>query len=123
MARAAQGLAALGVPVVSEWLDGSFATSRVEPPPGDIDLVVVIDQAAFERLPVGARAAAMPLLDGPNTRARFGIDAYVLPHFELGHPLRSRAVKQEGYWDEQWRRARKDQEGTRRRKGYLEVTP
>lgn len=114
-------LSGLGVPVMTEWLDGSFVSNRIDPPPGDVDLVSVIDAVAFDQLPQANRVAASPLLAGHDTRDRFGVDSFALSHYSLGHHRHKMSKQKIDYWDDKWGRARKDEHGTRRRKGYLEV--
>ena len=83
-------LAGFGLPF-EIWIDGSFLT--VKENPNDVDVVIQIDLAAFERLPVGRQDAwAEIFLQNEATLARWRVDAYM---FFRG--ARSRAA----YW-EQW---------------------
>ncbi len=116
-----QALVNVGVPLRSQWLNGSFVTARVNPPPGDVDVVSIIDAVAFDALPSSARATASLLLGGHGTRDYNGVDSFLLPHYELSHPERARAKKAADYWDNLWGRGRKQADGSKPRKGYLEV--
>lgn len=80
--------AALGelVPVRSQWLDGSFTTSK--PDPADLDLVTVVDGPTFDELPRHRRLLVGSLIEGTYTEQFWSCDSNPLfryPEGDLGH--------------------------------------
>lgn len=73
------------VPIVAQWVNGSYVTSKVDP--GDVDVVTLIDQDLADALDPGSIAILGSLMDGSNTRNVWGVDSYVIPVVEDGHPM------------------------------------
>lgn len=104
------------VPLKSQWIDGSFVTSKRDP--GDIDLVNVFDGPELDQVPPERRAIASMMLKGSYTRAIWGVDAYVFAIYPDGDQRQAAALSARGYWDWWLGRVRGDENVV---KGYLEV--
>ncbi|MDY7104647.1 MAG: hypothetical protein S0880_25970 [Actinomycetota bacterium] len=61
-------------PFVEQYLDGSFVTSKEEP--GDVDIITVIDIAAYDRLPDSQKMLVVSLVNGHHTREFWGCDSF-----------------------------------------------
>lgn len=105
------------LPILSQWVDGSYVTDK--PDPADVDVVTLLDGPTLDGLDSGQRALLLPLTDGAVTRTIWGVDSYILPVYPDGHPLKSPAKRQEGYWVNLWSQVRGQPTAS---KGFLEVT-
>lgn len=106
------------LPILSQWVDGSYVTSKVDP--GDIDVITFLDGEAFDNLAGPIQDMAAALLAGKNTKAVWGIDSYPVFVFPDGHPSKSNETTASAEWDAWWSRVRDDDDQS---KGYLEVRP
>ncbi|MEV1295757.1 hypothetical protein [Pseudonocardia sp. NPDC049635] len=104
--------------VHSQWIDGSYVTSKVEP--GDIDVVSLLDAPEFEALAPGLQHMVASLVGGKKTREHWMLDSYAVLIYPDGHALRSETDKGLAYWDKQWQGVR---DNSQLKKGYLEVKP
>ncbi|GAA4758219.1 DUF6932 family protein [Actinomycetospora chibensis] len=104
------------VRVRMQWIGGSFATSRVDPP--DIDVVTFIEGPEFETLSPGRIRLVERLFEGPKTRDERGVDAYVVAYYPETHPARFGYARARGDWDDHFSRLKDDHDRSR---GYLEV--
>ncbi len=78
--RHASDLATAGVPGQAPCLlNGSYTTNKVDP--GDIDLVVEVDEALYLASPV-----VQTLLAGPAVKSTHHCDAYPIVVLPAGHP-------------------------------------
>jgi len=74
-------------------LDGSFTTSKSHP--GDIDLVVEVEEAALSK-----STRLQQLLSGPGAKADFSCDAYPLIVYDASHPnFKSVTEAGRAYWN------------------------
>lgn len=105
------------VPIVAQWVNGSYVTSKVDP--ADVDVVTLINPDLADALDPGSIAILGSLTDGPNTRNTWGVDSYVIPVVGDGHPMATACRRQQGYWIHQWSRVRGNDAAS---KGFLEVT-
>ena len=103
-------------PVLGQWLDGSFVTSK--PDPGDVDVVTFLDGPEFDALPRWRQDLIVQLLQGHDTRDRWGVDSFAVLVYPSGHPGEAQSVRTEEYWSWMWSRSRTH---PHRRKGYVEV--
>ncbi len=74
------------VPVVSQWLDGSFTTDKLDP--ADLDLVTLIDGPTYDELARHRRLLVTSLIDGTYTEQFWSCDSNPLAHYpegDLGH--------------------------------------
>ena len=106
------------VPVVSQWIDGSFVTDKENP--GDIDLVTVMQASDFDALSSVAQSLLDSLLHGKATKAAWGMDSYAVFLVPVGHAAETAVQKAAERWHHEWSRVRGQPSAT---KGYLEVTP
>lgn len=112
------------VPVLHEYIDGSFVTAR--PNPGDVDLSMWVEADALNVLDASGQAV-MSYLFGSTSRDEvkrtFRCDPYLVARCDPGHPVYPRF--QHMLWTEDHWAAYKDRAGRVRpgvNKGYVEVT-
>jgi hypothetical protein len=102
-----------GIGVISgfQWLDGSFMENveRIEGrPPHDLDVVTFAETRAVTRSPEAAL-----VFNHDRTKARFGMDAYVV---DLDGLVPSKLTTLAAYWYSMWSHRR-----NQAWKGYLQV--
>jgi hypothetical protein len=102
------------VPLETQWVDGSFISSKIEP--GDIDVVSHLDGPSMDELDNPAQMLLYSLVAGPLSKQLFGCDSYWLAVYPEGHPARPVYDQALEYWDQQFG---SDREGAP--KGYIEV--
>lgn len=110
------GLLSVGVPILAQWIDGSFVSAK--PEPGDVDVVTLLDGDLFDALPTSTRAMAVLGFAGHQTRDWLGIDSFAIFDYGPSHLKGNMAGREKQKWDRQWGRDRAN-----RPKGYLEVLP
>ena len=98
-----------------EWLDGSFATSKIDP--SDVDVVTFLDGERLDRLSVEEKRRVFEAVQGPKARAAFGCDAYFVTVWPHQHPSEPLYHMWRGYWDVWWSHDR----DTEAEKGYLDI--
>lgn len=79
-----------------QWLDGSYATTKVDP--NDADIVVVLDGNEVEGLSPVEETTLGALVAGKTTQATWRCDSYPLVEYPAGHPLRSFFERSRDYW-------------------------
>jgi len=102
------------IEVESEWINGSFVTTKRDP--RDIDMATFVRMDAWDALDVPSRQRVLALTQGPGAKIQFGCDSYLIFISPDGDPMESTYLYWRGYWDRQWSR---DRSGTP--KGYVEV--
>jgi hypothetical protein len=80
----------------TEFLNGSFATSKNDP--GDIDMVAFIDQGQVNGMPMHLRPLFSNLFGGPATKVNYNCDAYFVATVPPGHPLEDKVRTIRKYW-------------------------
>ncbi|GAJ83640.1 hypothetical protein NBRGN_065_00360 [Nocardia brasiliensis NBRC 14402] len=114
---------ACGLVVMSYWIDGSFATAKLNP--GDIDITAIVDGSASQFTPA-ARDWLNPgprwkSLAHPNVGRTLLVDGYSVVKLPDQHPEAWVYHMLRGKWDDFWQRCRATGEATS--KGYVEVMP
>lgn len=84
-------------PIDEEWIDGSFTTDKLEP--GDIDLVVFVDAPTFEALSPARQKLFNYMILHPPVKQFWSCDAYAVPRWPVGHPLRTGTEQATAYWE------------------------
>jgi hypothetical protein len=102
------------IDIESEWINGSFVTTKRDP--RDIDMAVFVRVESWNALDNPTRQRVVSLTQGPEPKLRFGCDSYPIFIVPDGDPLESTYLYWRGYWDRQWSR---DRLGAP--KGYVEV--
>jgi hypothetical protein len=105
------------VPVVSQWVDGSFVT--VKPDPGDVDLTTLFDGPGYDAMQGVKKTAAKSLLAGKACQALWGCDSHPIAIYPEGHMYRSLYEAAYRFWEKWWGQDTR----TGQAKGYLEVLP
>ncbi len=106
------------VPIVSQWIDGSFVTDKADP--GDIDVVTVMTEVDYNALTPVEQSVLGSVLAGKATKAVWSIDSYPVFVVPAGHAAEAAVQKAVDGWHHEWSRVRGRPGVT---KGYLEVTP
>jgi hypothetical protein len=101
-------------PVLYQWIDGSFVTSK--PCPSDIDVVTFIDGPAYDRLPRWKRDVIDELNNGRGDASYGHVDSKIVTVFPKGDARHGLYRDTRLYWDEKWSSYKPGN-----RKGYLEV--
>ena len=102
------------VDIESEWIDGSFVTTKRDP--RDIDMTTFVLMESWNALDVASRQRVALLTQGPELKIQFGCDSYLIIIPPDGDPSEANYLYWRGYWDRQWSRARSGSP-----KGYVEV--
>jgi hypothetical protein len=102
------------IAIESEWVDGSFVSSKRDP--GDVDVVTFVDGTVYDNLPTGETKRLDELFLRVRTKLRLGCDGFVVPVRQPGHLLRPVYEAQLLYWHRTWSH---DRDG--REKGFLDV--
>jgi hypothetical protein len=87
-------------PVVEQWLDGSFVSTKLDP--ADIDVVTVLDGPDFDALPLFQQRLTQSLVNGPHTRDFWHCDSYAILRYPAGHPGHADYLARHDYWDDTW---------------------
>ena len=101
------------VPILSEWIDGSFVEEKTDP--NDIDLCVILDGPVVDGLPLAARQALFRLVT-PVGKPLFNCHCFPILVYPDGHPYRNYYFRNRGQWDSWWGETRSNSP-----KGYVEV--
>jgi hypothetical protein len=124
------------LPVYAAWISGSFVSTKLDP--DDMDIVFIVDGAAYDALPQGSQARFIvdALSQGRRFHEQAGkrLDTYIVSWYPIPQPGPGMDPKQEayflfrGHWDDFWQRTRitpKPLPPTAAdcvpRRGYLEV--
>jgi hypothetical protein len=91
--RFTKELKKIAIRSVTQWLDGSFTTNKLNP--GDIDLVSIISHLDFQPK---IKEFDMNRSDG-YPKSIFNIDGYVIIDFPTTHPYYDRMIAQKEYWE------------------------
>ncbi|WP_294232103.1 hypothetical protein [uncultured Chryseobacterium sp.] len=97
-----------------QWVDGSFVTKKVNP--GDIDLVTFIETEKI--LEIGSSIDPFRF---PNSESIYGVDAYIIEVYPSDEPDYFRTVSDSAYWADRFSKTRRDRNGNKLRKGFLEI--
>ncbi|WP_408638090.1 DUF6932 family protein [Nonomuraea corallina] len=101
-------------PVLYQWIDGSFVTSKLSP--GDIDVVTFVDGPAYDRLPRWRRDVLTELCNSRGQLSYSHVDSYIVSVFPESDHRASLYRNERDYWHDAWSRFRPGVA-----KGYLEV--
>lgn len=112
--RDRRGLIAGLLPLVMEWVGGSYSTAKRDP--SDVDVVVFFRAVDFETLNPAQKEEIIDLVMGLPPKLRFGVDSYPVAVLEPAHPSYDRYLRTVGYWDRWWSADR-----TGGDRGYIEV--
>ena len=102
------------MPSLLQWVDGTFVT-QIENP-NDIDIVTFLDHNTIEKNRL--------LLNDFGVRGawiKFGVDAYIQEVFPANHPNHFFFKSDELYWTHKFGQTRRDSNGRRNKKGFLEI--
>ena len=102
------------VSVQSEWLNGSYVTTKENP--GDIDMVTILDPAEVEGLDAASQAMLKGLVAGNASKNLHMCHSFVIVAYPQGHPAHGVYQQNLQYWSALFGH---DREG--RPKGYLEI--
>jgi hypothetical protein len=97
-----------------QWIDGSFVTNR--PNPDDIDLVTFIDFSIVEKLKDDLTAYKYP-----NSQNNFGVDAYIIKVYPIGHKYYQSFLADKAYWMNHFSKTKRNRVGNKLKKGVLEI--
>lgn len=97
-----------------QWINGSFVTKKVNP--GDIDLVTFIETEKI--LEIGSSIDPFRF---PNSESIYGVDAYIIEVYPSDEPDYFRTVSDKAYWADRFSKTRRDRNGNKLRKGFLEI--
>lgn len=104
----------LKVDKLKQWIDGSFVTLIRNPK--DIDFVTFLD---FElRLKF---LKELKKFEAKGANEIFGVDAYLLTVFPENHSKEFLFHSDKAYWNDRFSRTRRDAQGKKRPKGYIEI--
>ena len=104
------------LPVHGQWLDGSFASDKVDP--ADADVVSFIDGPAFDALPRHRQLLVRQLLLGTHTEALWRCDSHPVVVYPDDHPGRRHTELATRWWQLYFGSQR---DGSA--KGWVEVQP
>ncbi len=107
--------ALLGGVAITQWVNGSFVTKKINPK--DIDFINFVDHHLIQRL-----GEKLDPFRPENSWDAYGVDAYIL---EV-HPLDSKEFvkftqSDKAYWNGQFDRTRRNRNGDKHPKGFLEI--
>jgi len=102
------------IPVLYQWVDGSFVSMIASP--ADVDVVTFMDGPTYDALPAATRRVIATLIPGKQTVPAFGCDSYGIFIYPPDHHNYARYASLRLYWTNQWA---KDRLG--RPKGFIEV--
>jgi hypothetical protein len=99
---------------LNQWIDGSFVTKIKNPK--DIDLVTFID---FEtRIKYSNQLVKF---EAKGANEIFGVDAYIVTIFPEKHRNHFYFLSDKAYWMERFSKSRRDKNGMKHPKGFLEI--
>jgi hypothetical protein len=101
---------------IKQWINGSFVT-KCKPNPSDIDMVVFIDGEVLKRLGEKVKPFTYPFAKN-NYK---GIDAYIVGVFPVEDGKHKLFKSDKGYWHDQFDSTRRNRNGKKERKGFVEV--
>lgn len=104
----------LNVVTLKQWINGSFVTKINNP--GDIDLVTFIDFDLRLKFQI-----ELQNFEAKRANEFYGVDAYLLTEFPENHPKYFLFQSDRAYWIERFSRTRRDSEGKKNPKGFLEI--
>lgn len=99
---------------LTQWIDGSFVTKTKNPK--DIDLVTFID---FETRRKYEKEIIKFEAKGANEL--YGVDAYIVTVFPEGHKNHFYFLSDKAYWIQRFSTSRRDRNGVKQPKGFLEI--
>ena len=79
-----------------QWLDGSYATMKLDP--GDVDIVIHLEGREVEGLDAVQETTLSALVAGKTTQGVWRCDSYPLVEYPDGHPLRALYEDMRDYW-------------------------
>lgn len=97
-----------------QWIDGSFVTKKVNP--GDIDLVTFIESEKIMKAGSGIDPFRFP-----NSESIYGVDAYIIEVYPSDEPDYFKTVSDRAYWTDRFSKTRRDRNGNKLKKGFLEI--
>jgi len=100
----------------SQWINGSFVSSKRNP--GDIDIVSLIDYRVAEEKSLIIRSEFI----GEAVSKKYGIDAYLLIIYPENHKLHSWTSTDLLYWNDWFGTSKMQKQQKRYPKGYLEIS-
>lgn len=102
--------------LLRQWVDGSFVT-KVELRPSDIDMVTFLDAALIEQLGV-----ALEPFKYPNSKHHYpGIDGYLVSVYGSDSPHHFLSHSDELHWRSTFDKTRRNRNGIKLPKGFLEI--
>jgi len=104
----------LGVNSLRQWINGSFVTQIQNP--NDIDLVTFIDYRAVNNL-----RSELEDFGVKGAWKVFGVDAYIIQTLPEDHANHFFYKSDLAYWMNKFSKTRRLADGTRARKGFLEI--
>ena len=113
------------VHAATQWIDGSFVTSKLNP--GDIDVVTFCDADYLNKATPQQQQAIKALLGADeDTKSLYSTHTFLIASCAPEHPFYPRYEKARKYWRKQWARVRAEhnpaERGKRGRfKGFLEM--
>jgi len=89
----------------TQWVDGSFVTSKLNP--GDIDVVSFIHSDVLDKLDApGRQFVVETLAAGPKAKPRYRTDSYFVPVYDSTHPFFAQYESVRSYWRKWFGRGR-----------------
>jgi hypothetical protein len=103
----------LGVAELKQWINGSFVTKAANP--RDIDLVTFVDYAIIEANELG--------IEQFNTESKKDgmLDVYIIPVYPKEHQQAFYYESDMAEWMDRFSKTRRDRNGLKNRKGFLEI--
>lgn len=99
-----------------QWVDGSFVT-KVELRPSDIDMVTFLDATLVEQL-----GASLDRFKYPNSKQHYsGIDGYLVSVYATDSPHHILTQSDELHWRSIFDKTRRNRNGMKLPKGFLEI--
>ena len=97
-----------------QWVDGSFATTKLDP--ADIDIVTHVAGSDLDGLTPVDQMLLRGLVSGHYSRDMHGCDSFLLAEYAADHPARSAYERALAYWEQLFGH---DRDGNP--KGYVEL--
>ncbi|HLG02636.1 MAG TPA: hypothetical protein VI731_03515 [Bacteroidia bacterium] len=104
----------LGGMKLTQWIDGSFVTKKLNPK--DIDLVTFVKHNLIKK--TGQKLA--PFKAGKSWET-FGVDAYIIEIHPEGSKTQMFTDLDKAYWNNQFLMSVRNRKGERFQKGFLEI--
>jgi hypothetical protein len=99
---------------LNQWIDGSFVTTAKNPK--DIDLVTFIDFETRKKY-----SNQLVKFEAKGANEIFGVDAYIVTVFPEKHRNHFYFLSDKAYWMERFSKSRRDKNGIKHAKGFLEI--